>query len=138
MGTEGLNDARIADWIHRVETERERSARPRDFPELPEISAARYNDSAHFALERAHFWSRMWLYAAHIDQLAEPGSYLVWNHGSAPILIIRGDDDKIRAKNKDPGSQCKSDIETARLLNEIAGDKHANNPRNRTGRVRYA
>ena len=97
MGTEGLNDARIADWIHRVETERERSARPRDFPELPEISAARYNDSAHFALERAHFWSRMWLYAAHIDQLAEPGSYLVWNHGSAPILIIRGDDDKIRA-----------------------------------------
>jgi len=97
MTADGLTPERVAQWIERVEVERKRAARPEDFPDLPDIPAGRYNDAAHFALERERFWSQMWLYAAHVDQVSEPGRFIVWENGSAPILIIRGDDHKIRA-----------------------------------------
>ncbi len=42
-------------------------------------------------------WQRTWLYAGHIDQLPEAGSYFLWQHGSAAIVVMRGDDGEIRA-----------------------------------------
>ena len=36
------------------------------------------------------------LYAGHTDQLPEPGSFFLWEYGSAPIVIMRGDDGEIR------------------------------------------
>ncbi|MEQ8659311.1 MAG: aromatic ring-hydroxylating dioxygenase subunit alpha [Gammaproteobacteria bacterium] len=84
-------------WIAAVAAERARRAPPADFPELPDIPAARYRDADFFALERDRCWRRTWLYAGHLDQLPEPGSYFVWPHGSAPVLVIRGDDGEVRA-----------------------------------------
>ena len=97
MNVSGLDEKTIEDWIKRVECERARTVRPSGFPEMPDIPAGRYIDNEFFALERTAMWQRTWLYAAHIDQLPDPGSYLVWTHGSAPILIIRGDDGEVRA-----------------------------------------
>ncbi len=97
MSSLGLDETTIKEWITRVERERARTSRPDGFPDLPDVPAGRYIDEAFFALERATLWQRTWLYAAHIDQLPEPGSYLVWTHGSAPILIIHGDDGEVRA-----------------------------------------
>ena len=97
MATLGLNDETVSEWKRRVEFERRRSAHPDGFPELPPIPPGRYTNVEHFDLERRQLWQRTWLYAAHVDQLPEPGSFLVWRHGSAPILIIRGDDGVIRA-----------------------------------------
>jgi choline monooxygenase len=97
MDTTGLDDKTTQEWINRVERERARTGRPTGFPDLPDISPGRYLDDEFFNLERAAMWHRMWLYAAHMDQLPKPGSFLVWPHGSAPILVIRGDDGEVRA-----------------------------------------
>lgn len=93
----GLDDSTIADWLARVAEERARTTPPPDFPTLPDLPAGRYNDAAFFDLEQQAFWRRSWLYAAHTDQLAQAGSFVLWQHGSAPIVIIRGDDGLIRA-----------------------------------------
>ncbi len=92
-----LNERTVAEWIARIACERARTAPPADFPTLPDIPAGRYTDADFFMLERQKLWSRSWLYAAHTDQLPAAGSFLVWRHGSAPIVLIRGDDGDIRA-----------------------------------------
>ena len=92
-----MDEATVEDWIARVAAERERTAPPPGFPVLPDVPGARYTDPAFFALERDRLWRRTWLYAAHVDQVPNAGDFVVWRHGSAPIVIIRGDDDVIRA-----------------------------------------
>lgn len=87
----------IAAWTAQVNAERERREPPPHFPRLPDIPAARYTDPAFFELEIDRLWRRSWLYAAHTDQLREPGDFIIWNFGSAPIIVMRGDDDEIRA-----------------------------------------
>lgn len=91
-----LNDEIISHWIDRVVKERARQAPPEDFPNLPNIPSGRYNDAEFFSLEQSRLWRRSWLYAAHIDQIPEPGNYLLWQHASAPIVIMHGDDGVIR------------------------------------------
>ncbi|MGE3773507.1 MAG: aromatic ring-hydroxylating dioxygenase subunit alpha [Gammaproteobacteria bacterium] len=93
----GLDAATVAEWIARCAAERERTSPPAHFPALPDIPAGRYTDAAFFDLQLQRLWRRSWLYAGHVDQLPEPGSYFVWRHGSAPIVVIRGDDGEIRA-----------------------------------------
>lgn len=72
-------------------------APPPGFPALPDLPGGRYVDPAFFALERECYWRRAWLYAGHVDQLPRAGSYLMWPYGSAPIVLLRGDDDVVRA-----------------------------------------
>lgn len=86
----------IARWIAGVAQERARTAPPLEFPPLPTIPAGRYIDPEFFALERDALWRRTWLYAGHTDQLPAAGSYFVWDYGSAPMVVMRGDDDEIR------------------------------------------
>lgn len=97
MTNVGLNEATVREWTARIERERARTRPPPDFPALPDIPAGRYTDADFFALERDRLWRRCWLYAGHRDQLDEPGSYFVWRHGSAPVVVMRGDDGAIRA-----------------------------------------
>jgi len=92
-----MNDDTVREWTERIACERARTAPPSDFPSLPDIPPGRYNDANFFALERDAVWRRTWLYAGHTDQLPEPGGYFLWRHGSAPIVVIRGDDGEIRA-----------------------------------------
>lgn len=92
-----MNDDDVRQWIDRIAIERARTAPPEGFPGLPDLPAGRYTDDEFFALEREELWHRAWLYAGHTDQLPEPGSFFVWRHGSAPILVIRGDDGAVRA-----------------------------------------
>jgi nitrite reductase/ring-hydroxylating ferredoxin subunit len=87
----------IDEWIARVAAERSRTEAPEGFPDLPDIPAGRYTDAEFFAQEQQAVWRGTWLYAGHVDQLPEPGSYFVWRYGSAPILVVRGDDGIIRA-----------------------------------------
>lgn len=92
-----LNAETIERWVADVARERGRNAVPDDFPVLPDIPAGRYTDPDFFALEMEKVWRGTWLYAGHKDQLPEPGSFFVWRYGSAPILVVRGDDGAIRA-----------------------------------------
>jgi phenylpropionate dioxygenase-like ring-hydroxylating dioxygenase large terminal subunit len=77
--------------------ESERLGPPTGFPNLPDIPAGRYTDPEFLALEREHLWRTSWLYACHIDELPERGSYLLWKKTGTPILLVRGKDDTIRA-----------------------------------------
>ena len=80
-----------------IEFEYEREAPPEGFPMLEDVPAGRYTDAAFFDLEQRHIWSRCWLLAGHVDQLADVGSYLLWTDSGAPIVIVRGADREIRA-----------------------------------------
>ena len=80
-----------------MEYESARKAPPDGFPVLPDIPAGRYTDPRFFELEMAHIWRKSWLLAAHIDELPEPGDYLLWENAGQPVLLIHGDDGAVRA-----------------------------------------
>ena len=77
--------------------EAERTAPPEGFPRFPRIPGRRYNDPEFLAAERKALWKRTWLYACHVDELREPGSFMLWTITGSPILIVRGKDQRIRA-----------------------------------------
>jgi phenylpropionate dioxygenase-like ring-hydroxylating dioxygenase large terminal subunit len=80
-----------------MQHETERRGPPEDFSELPVIPAGRYTDPAFLALEQEHLWQGSWLYALHADELPKPGSFRLWDKTGSPIVIVRGQDDEIRA-----------------------------------------
>jgi phenylpropionate dioxygenase-like ring-hydroxylating dioxygenase large terminal subunit len=80
-----------------MEFEAARKSPPAGFPGLPDIPAGRYTDMRFFQLERDHIWRKSWLLAAHIDELPQPGSFLVWDTAGQPVLLIHGDDGAVRA-----------------------------------------
>ncbi|HEU4531790.1 MAG TPA: aromatic ring-hydroxylating dioxygenase subunit alpha, partial [Steroidobacteraceae bacterium] len=56
-----------------------------------------YVDPGVLAAEREYVWRRSWLYACHIDELPQAGSYLMWRKTGSPIFLVRGKDDVVRA-----------------------------------------
>ncbi len=81
----------------RMAWEQQRKGPPKGFPALPPLPPGRYTSQEFFDLEREHLWGKVWLYAGHRNQLPEPGSYVLLDIPGAPIFVIRGKDDKIRA-----------------------------------------
>ena len=79
-----------------VQYQRERKAPPEGFPAFPPIPGGRYVDPDFLAIEECALWKRSWLYACHIDELPEAGSYLLFRKTGSPILIVRGKDGQIR------------------------------------------
>ena len=80
-----------------MEFEASRSAPPEGFPVLPDIPAGRYTDQRFFNLEIEHVWRKSWLLAAHIDELPEPGSFLLWDNAGQPVLLVHAADGSINA-----------------------------------------
>lgn len=77
--------------------EAERTSPPEGFPALPRIPGGRYTDPSFLALEDGHLWRKSWLYACHIDELPEVGSFQLFKRTGSPILVVRGKDDVVRA-----------------------------------------
>lgn len=92
-----MSDLGTAELYESVEREASRVTYPDDFPALPEVPVARYTDPAFYDLEMTKFWSRTWLHAGHVSQIAEPGSYKLFTHLGQSIMIVRGKDGGIRA-----------------------------------------
>ena len=80
-----------------MEWEGRRTAPPAGFPALPDMPAARYTSSEYYALEQAHIFRKSWLFAAHLDEVPEPGCFLRWHNAGDPIVIVHGADGKVRA-----------------------------------------
>lgn len=80
-----------------VEWHRERKAPPEGFPAFPPISGERYKDPDFLTLEDQRMWKRAWLYACHVDELPDSGSFLLFRKTGSPIVICRGKDHQIRA-----------------------------------------
>jgi phenylpropionate dioxygenase-like ring-hydroxylating dioxygenase large terminal subunit len=92
-----MDQATVAAMKAGMEYEAARSAPPPGFPPFPPLPGGRYTDPAFLALEREYLWKKSWLYACHSDELPTRGSYMKWHKTGSPILIVRGNDDVVRA-----------------------------------------
>lgn len=77
--------------------ERSRTRPPEGFPALPMISGKRYTDENFYTAEHHYVWLKSWLYACHMDEIAQPGQYLLWNKIGSPVIIVHGKDGELRA-----------------------------------------
>lgn len=80
-----------------MEYEASRKAPPEGFPALPDIPAGRYTDPRFFELERQHLWRKSWLFAAHVDELPEPGCFRLWENVGQPVLLVHAENGAINA-----------------------------------------
>jgi len=80
-----------------MEFEAARTAPPAGFPGLPDIPAGRYVDPRFFELELQNVWRKSWLLAAHIDELPDPGCFLLWDNAGQPVVLTHADNGDINA-----------------------------------------
>ena len=62
----------IQDIREQIDYETARKAPPKGYPKFPDIPAGRYTDPEFFELENREYWSKLWMFAAHMDELPEP------------------------------------------------------------------
>ena len=87
----------VAQLRQLMEYEAARKAPPREFPSLPDLPAGRYTDPRFFELEKAHIWRKSWLFAAHIDEIPEPGCWVTWENTGEPVVIVHAQDGSVSA-----------------------------------------
>lgn len=92
-----MNGEDIRNLRKLMEFEAARTAPPAGFPKLPDIPAGRYTDPRFHELERTHIWRKSWLFAAHIDELPEPGCFVVWENAGEPVVIVHAENGDINA-----------------------------------------
>jgi phenylpropionate dioxygenase-like ring-hydroxylating dioxygenase large terminal subunit len=63
------------------------------------IRAGRYTDPGFTRLEYEKLWSKTWQAAARIDEVPEPGDYTVYEIGDESVIIVRVDEDTVKAFN---------------------------------------
>ncbi|WP_240504441.1 aromatic ring-hydroxylating oxygenase subunit alpha [Tsuneonella mangrovi] len=80
-----------------MEWEARRTAPPAGFPKLPDLPADRYTNEELYALEQEHVFRKSWLFAAHLDEIPDPGSFMRWHNAGDPIVIVHGMDGEVRA-----------------------------------------
>jgi len=56
-----------------------------------------YTDADVFARERERMFEHSWLYAGHLGQLAEPGSYFTLRAGEVPLVVVRDREGELNA-----------------------------------------
>src|ERR1700709_95016 len=59
--------------------------------------AERHPSPAFAALEIERMWPKVWQVACMVDHVAEPGDYFEYRCGPYGVLIVRDDDDVLRA-----------------------------------------
>lgn len=92
-----MNSEEIVKLKELMEYEAARKAPPVGFPKLPDIPAGRYTDPRFYALEKEHIWQKSWLFAAHIDELPEPGCFVSWENTGEPVVIVHAENGDINA-----------------------------------------
>jgi nitrite reductase/ring-hydroxylating ferredoxin subunit len=80
-----------------MEYEARRTAPPAAFPSLPDLPGGRYTDPAFMALEKDYIWRKSWLLAAHIDEVPEPGCFLLWENAGQPVVIVHSESGGVNA-----------------------------------------
>ena len=87
-----MDSQQIKDIRDQIEFETIRKGPPEGYPKFPDLPAGRYVDEEFYELENEHYWSKLWMFAAHMDELPEPGSYKLWEKARQPVVIYRGRD----------------------------------------------
>lgn len=81
----------------RIEMEKSRTGPPPDAVAVPLIPTSRYSDPAFFELERKQIFGKTWLFAGHVSEWPENGSYRLFTRSGSPIVVVRGQDSELRA-----------------------------------------
>ncbi|HEX2793718.1 MAG TPA: aromatic ring-hydroxylating dioxygenase subunit alpha [Croceicoccus sp.] len=68
-----------------------------DFPPLPEIPGGRYTSPEFNKLEHDRVLAKSWVCAGRDEDLRKVGDYRLWDKLGVPLLLVRGQDEKIRA-----------------------------------------
>jgi glycine betaine catabolism A len=79
------------------------------------LEAPFYTSPAVFDLDIEAVWSRTWLFVANEAEVAEPGDYVTVQVGSYSVMVLRDDDEVVRAFH----NVCRH--RGARILNDRAG-----------------
>jgi len=61
------------------------------------VPASRYTSPAFAALEDERLWPHVWQVACTVDHVREPGDWYEYASGRLSVIVVRGDDDVIRA-----------------------------------------
>jgi phenylpropionate dioxygenase-like ring-hydroxylating dioxygenase large terminal subunit len=61
------------------------------------VGVDRYIDPEFAALEFERLWSRVWQVAARMDEIPQRGDYTTYEIGDQPILLVRVDEDTVKA-----------------------------------------
>ena len=80
-----------------MEYEAARTEPPESFPHLPDIPAGRYTDPRFFELEQAKIFKKSWLFAAHLDEIPEPGCYMTWEQAGEPVVLVHTETGAVKA-----------------------------------------
>lgn len=64
---------------------------------LDVVDPARYHSKEYMQKEWTHLWPRIWLLVGVTPDIKEPGDYFVHEHGHESILVVRQEDNSIKA-----------------------------------------
>ena len=92
-----MEEALVERLKREIRYEFAREGPPEGFPKFPDIPGERYRNEAFFDLEMKHMWPNAWLFAGRQEEMPEPGYHTFWNRLNSPLLIVRGEDRKLRA-----------------------------------------
>lgn len=56
-----------------------------------------YHDPAYYQAEVKNLFMKVWNFFGHVDQVRKPGDYIALDYVGIPVLIVRGQDNKVRA-----------------------------------------
>ena len=73
------------------------TAKPTDKTTFALLEREYYTSEEIFAKEYEHIYSREWIFAAHVSQLPEKGSFLKFEYGGEEIVVVRGANDQFHA-----------------------------------------
>ena len=72
------------------------AARIRALVEPNRIHRKVYVDEEIFRIEMEKIWGYAWIYIGHDSQIPEPGDFITTDLGLDPVIMVRGDDAKVR------------------------------------------
>ncbi|WP_321390525.1 aromatic ring-hydroxylating dioxygenase subunit alpha [Emcibacter sp.] len=61
------------------------------------IPASNYTDPEFFELEKKKMWPKVWQFAARVEELPEPGDYVIYEIVGKSFIIMRQKDNSVRA-----------------------------------------
>ena len=65
--------------------------------ETDRIPAARYYDPEFFELEKKHLWPHVWQMACRLEEIPNPGDYVVYRIFDQSVIVVRTGKDSIKA-----------------------------------------
>jgi phenylpropionate dioxygenase-like ring-hydroxylating dioxygenase large terminal subunit len=66
------------------------------YSEASTIPKSRYTSKEFLELEYKHLWSRVWQIAGREEEIRNPGDYLEYSIGDQSVVIVRGEDGRLR------------------------------------------